>query len=86
MKYVKFQHKAGLKAILVFPDHVTHSTVRLAQPGYKAVSAGFWHYVEGTKLIATHGESESLGMKPEPEDGALIFATLQGLPTSFFLA
>lgn len=86
MKYIMFE-KRVLDALphyvpFIFPDECVHahvSAVVLCLPemkGFKAVRAGFVN-LEMTALgrrfpITTHGESETLKLKSDPDDARII--------------
>lgn len=75
MKYVVFeQESTGLKMPVIFPDHVTHSQVKIE--GVKPVSAGFC--LVGTDELVTvlPDESESLQLGPVPGDRELLISVL----------
>lgn len=75
MKYVVFeQEKTGLKMPVLFPDHVTHSTVKIE--GMKVVSAGFC-LIGGDEIVTIPLKiSDSLNIGPAKADKGLIVATL----------
>lgn len=75
MKYVVFEDvKTGLKMPVVFPDHITHSTIKIE--GANPISAGFC--LVGTEEIVSigNGGSESLNLSPAVGDRELIIAVL----------
>lgn len=75
MKYVVFElGSTGLKMPVVFPDHVTHSQIKIE--GASPVSAGFC--LVGTEEIVTigTGKSDSLNLTPMAGDRELIIAVL----------
>ncbi|WP_147382095.1 hypothetical protein [Parabacteroides sp. AF48-14] len=75
MKYVVFeQERTGLKMPVLFPDHVTHSEIKIE--GTKVVSAGFC--LVGTEEIVTilQERSDSLNIGPAKGDRELIIAVL----------
>lgn len=75
MKYVVFELGAtGLKMPVIFPDHVTHSQIKIE--GASPVSAGFCFV--GTEELVTIGtdRSESLNLMPMAGDRELIMAIL----------
>lgn len=79
MKYVIFKHKQLLMPVII-PEHVTHSQIKIV--GAKPISAGFFENERG--IVNTFGKSESLNLKPKPEDARLIENTLYNAPTSSF--
>nr|DAV64459.1 MAG TPA: hypothetical protein [Caudoviricetes sp.] len=73
MKYIVFeQDLTGLKMPVVFPDHITHSQIKIE--GSRPVSAGFCQV--GTEEIVTiePHKSDSLNLAPMPGDRELIVA------------
>lgn len=75
MKYVIFEDiNTGLKMPIVFPDHITHSILKI--DGAKPVSAGFC--LVGTEEIVTiePRKSDSLNLSPADGDRELIIAVL----------
>lgn len=64
MKYIIFDNKYPV----IFPDEILHACVYLemCQP----TSAG--HLTIKGKKVEIYGESESLGLKPKPEDKELL--------------
>ena len=73
MKYIVFQEmNTGSKMPIIFPDHITHSTIKI--DGAKPVSAGFC--LVGTEEIGTTGKSDSLNLSPAVGDRELIIAVL----------
>jgi|GEM_PF-3043409 len=75
MKYVVFENmNTGLKMPVIFPDHITHSTIKIDDA--KPVSAGFC--IVGTEEIVTigTGKSDSLNLSPATGDRELIIAVL----------
>lgn len=75
MKYVVFEDiNTGLKMPVVFPDHITHSAIKIDCA--KPVSAGFC--IVGTEEIVTigTGKSDSLNLSPAAGDRELIIAVL----------
>ena len=75
MKYIVFQEmNTGSKMPIIFPDHITHSTIKI--DGAKPVSAGFC--LVGTEEIVTivTGKSDSLNLSPAVGDRELIIAVL----------
>lgn len=67
MKYVIFDNKYPV----VFPDSIIHCDISLDMYlGMKPTSAGHLN-IKGNK-IKVYGESESLGLKPKPEDKKLL--------------
>lgn len=75
MKYIVFEQEGtGLKMPVVFPDHITHSTIKIE--GARPVSAGFC--LLGTEELVTigTGKSDSLNLAPMVGDRDLIIAVL----------
>lgn len=84
MKYVIFKNRGNLLLPVMFPDHVTHSQVKVL--GARPVSAGFYKVGPlGGLNVNTFGKSESLGLEPKERDGDLIYMSLENYPTSSFL-
>ncbi len=72
MKYIIFQQeKTGLKMPVIFPDHVTHASVKIE--GAHPVSAGFFKL----KNVAIYKQpSESLKLSPKKGDRELLIFAL----------
>ena len=73
MKYVIFQ-RGDVILPVIFPDHVTHSEVKVGAPA-RPVAAGFC-YLNEKGLEISPAPSESLGLGPSPRDGELVAAVL----------
>lgn len=84
MKYVIFeQERTGLKMPVLFPDHVTHSSITIE--GSKPISAGFC-LVGGCEIITILPEgSDSLKLEPGEHDRELIISTLSNAGVYAFL-
>lgn len=84
MKYVVFeQERTGLKMPVLFPDHITHSSVKIE--GVKAISAGFC-LIGGNEIITIlSNKSDSLNLGPAQDDKGLLIATLCNAGTYAFL-
>lgn len=84
MKYVIFeQEKTGLKMPVIFPDHVTHNAITIE--GAQPVSAGFC-FIDPEMILSISSESsDSLSLRPLPEDRELIIAMLMDMGMYAFL-
>lgn len=79
LKYVIVQlHGTGNKIAIIFNGLVNHNMV--VQPPFVACSAGFC-YIQPADIISltvvVWGESISLGLKSDSEDGEIIKKTLE---------
>lgn len=75
MKYVVFeQERTGLKMPVLFPDHITHSSVKIE--GTKAISAGFCLIGSNGIITILSNKSDSLNLGPAQGDKGLLIATL----------
>lgn len=76
MKYIIFEQvNTGLKMPVIFPDHITHSSVIIE--GAQPVSAGFCQ-IEVKNIIGILPQiSESLNIGPHPGDRELLISLLR---------
>lgn len=87
-KYVIFRH-GKLVYPVIFPEHVTHSMVRLELPDPAANgfvhphSAGFFHIEEGVEVHER--VSTSLNLGPQPDDKVWLERAMSGCNTSMFV-
>lgn len=68
---------------VIFPPHVTHAQIKIVDA--KPISAGFFRRGKHLGLCETYGESESLKLTSNKEDGRLLDAIFCDAPTSFYL-
>jgi hypothetical protein len=92
LKYVIFKfdtNNASLMLPVIFPDHVTHSIVRMEANNQgdflEPYSAGFFELGEKKLVINKNEGSSSLNIGPQPNDELWIQRSLLNLPSSFFL-
>lgn len=76
MKYIIFEQiKTGLKMPVIFPDHITHSSIAIE--GTQPVSAGFCQ-LEVKNIIGILPQiSVSLNLGPHPGDCELLISLLR---------
>lgn len=88
MKYIVYQMD-GFQVPVLFPDHITHSTVHvLNEPGHtvKPIAAGFFA-IDSNRNVTCTGRSESMKLPSRgPKDAELIKDHIvTGLPIQYQL-
>ncbi|MPS73982.1 MAG: hypothetical protein E2590_12680 [Chryseobacterium sp.] len=70
---------------IIFPDHITHSTIAVAEEGTQVYSAGFLTVTAmGLARVEKRG-SESLKIFPSPIDAMILNRALMNSGTAAFL-
>ncbi len=76
LKYIIVRDRDEVESAILFPERVIHRDVaRIHRASdVRVVSAGFVQigHMDGESICATFGDSESLRMKPRPEDAEVI--------------
>ena len=83
MKYVVFK-KDEIVTPIIFHEHVNHCDVKIGD-GWVAVSAGFVYTVHKRLEVDYKSHSESLGLKPNKTDGALMTMLMGNYGTAMFI-
>ena len=84
MKYVIYKVKS-LYLPVAFPDHITHSQVKIEWPGCTLHSAGFFLINSFGFPVIEPGISESLKIGPSAIDQEILQKFLMNFGTSFFI-
>ena len=70
---------------VIFPDHITHSTIKIDEDHTEVYSAGFLSINPfGTSTVLAE-PSESLKIGPSPLDEDILNRALMNLGTAYFL-
>lgn len=75
MKYVRAKDPAGRDVFVTFDDSMVHVMMAVAMQsggGCTPVSAGHVAYVEGIEGVKAYGESDTLKLRPLPDDSELL--------------
>ena len=84
MKYVIFKRK-DLYMPIIFPEHITHSTIKIEDDETKIFSAGFLVISSMGLANVLPEKSESLQIGPSPFDAIILNRALLNSGTAAFL-